>query len=75
MKTVTFREPEIDAPISPPSSSGSHNGDYGPTRECMSPFISNRSINKNHGYYQDEYNQEHVHPLRHHSLNTQFSAN
>ena len=43
------------------------NGDYGPTREYMSLFISNRSINKNHGYYQDEDNQDHVQPLRHHS--------
>jgi len=33
----------------------------------MSPFISNRSINQNHGYYQDEDNQDRVQPLRHHS--------
>ena len=66
-KTVTFREPEIDAPISPPSSSGLHNGDYGLAREYTSLFISNRSINQNHGYYQDEDNQDHVQPLRHHS--------
>lgn len=66
-KTVTFREPEIDTPISPPSSTGSHNGDFGPTREYISPFISNRSVNQNHGYYRDEDNQDHVQPLRHHS--------
>ena len=47
------------------------NGDYGTTtREYMILFISNRYINQNHGYYQDEDNQDHMQPLRHHEFCT-----
>ena len=62
---MTFRKPKINTPISPPPS-GSHNGDFGPTREYISAFISNRHVNQNQGYYQNRYNQHNVQPLRHH---------
>eukprot|EP01018_Ginkgo_biloba_P007215 Gb_11764 [translate_table: standard] len=66
-KTVTFREPEADTPMSPPNSSGLHNVDVRPTREFMDLFGSTDSVNRNRRKYEDEDNQGHLQPLRHHS--------
>ncbi|GLJ28774.1 hypothetical protein SUGI_0567350 [Cryptomeria japonica] len=66
-RSVTFREPEVDTPMSPPLSAESRSGDGRPTREYMNRFTFNGSFNNRHEHYEDEDSQGHLKPLRHHS--------
>lgn len=66
-RSVTFREPEVDTPMSPPLSSESRSNDVRPTREYMNKFTFSGSFNNRHEHYEDEDGQGHLKPLRHHS--------
>eukprot|EP00252_Welwitschia_mirabilis_P012864 TRINITY_DN283_c0_g1_i1.p1 TRINITY_DN283_c0_g1~~TRINITY_DN283_c0_g1_i1.p1 ORF type:complete len:526 (-),score=67.62 TRINITY_DN283_c0_g1_i1:347-1924(-) len=66
-RTVTFREPEVETPSSPPSTEGSDNGDSRPTREYRSPFMHGGPVHQTYVQYEDEGSHDHLRPLRHHT--------